>query len=207
DIAKCRSVGAHVVFTPNVDEMYADNSRTTVTVSELTAQLCGASRPVHFQGVTTVVTKLFNIVQPDVAIFGEKDYQQLAVIRQMVRDLDVPVEIVGVPTVREADGLAMSSRNAYLSSEERRQATVLHRALRSVNSEVEQGERDVGNLDRLVRSMIDQEPNARLDYLAFVHPDTLQAVDVISAPTRVAIAVYFGTTRLIDNILVTPGEP
>lgn len=207
DLAKCRGVGAHVVFTPTPAEMYQGTPRTTVTVEGLTQGLCGRSRPTHFQGVTTVVTKLFNIVQPDVAIFGEKDYQQLAVLRQMARDLNTPVEIIGAPTVREPDGLAMSSRNAYLSPDQRQQATVLIRSLRQVHALVAQGEQDVGVLDREVRGLLDQEPDARLDYLSFVHPDTLEPVDTVSAPTRVAMAVFLGPTRLIDNILVTPGAP
>ena len=204
DLARCKAVGAHVVFTPSTDEIYPHPSKTHVTVAGLTERMCGRYRPTHFQGVTTVVTKLFNIIQPDVAIFGEKDYQQLAVIRQMAKDLNMPVEIVGEPTVREADGLAMSSRNAYLSAIERAEAVVLNQTLHALQDEVRQGEVSIAALNQLAKDLITQHPNSRLEYISFFDPNTLEPAFELKTAVRVALACHIGKTRLIDNMLLTP---
>jgi len=173
-----------------------------VTVEELSGKLDGGSRPGHFRGVATVVSKLFHIVEPDKAFFGQKDAAQLAVIRRMVRDLNLPVEIVVCPIVREADGLAMSSRNAYLSAEERKRALVLHRSLERVKQLVESGERDAARLVAAGRGEIAREIAVRLDYFEVVDPDTLDPVVDLSRGALVAVAAYVGGTRLIDNVLV-----
>lgn len=200
DAAMLRETGCHLLFAPPVAEMYPREMRTFVEPTFLTDHLCGASRPGHFRGVATVVTKLFNIVEPDVAYFGEKDAQQLAVIRRMVADLNMNVTIVGVPTVREADGLAMSSRNAYLSPEERQGARVLSQALRLAADLVARGERDAAAVTAAMARLIAAEPLARLDYAAAVDADTLQPVARLGGRVLLALAVFFGQTRLIDNI-------
>jgi pantoate--beta-alanine ligase len=167
--------------------------------------MCGASRPGHFAGVCTVVTKLFHLVQPDFAVFGQKDFQQLAVIRRLVRDLNFRVEIIGVPTVREEDGLAMSSRNACLSAEERAQAPILHQVLEAAAARVRGNrEQTLGpeQLNKWMRAALEQAPLARVDYVVVVDPETLQPKQVLSVPVVLAVAVYFGRTRLIDNILL-----
>lgn len=201
DLRKCREAGAAAVFLPPVTEMYPAHPMTTVQVAEMTKRLCGASRPTHFEGVTTVVTKLFNIVQPDVAVFGQKDYQQLAVLRRMVRELHLPIEMVGVRTAREPDGLARSSRNAYLSPEERRDAPALHQALQQAGEAVCDGERSVSVLVSQARALIQRSPHARIDYIEVVHPETLSPIDEIGDDGAVmAMAVFMGKTRLIDNL-------
>jgi pantoate--beta-alanine ligase len=204
DLAACEKVGVDLVFIPPVEEMYSPDSATTVHVSGLTETLCGAHRPGHFDGVSTVVTKLFNIVQPDVAYFGQKDAQQLAVIRRMTRDLDLPVEIVGCPTVREADGLAVSSRNAYLDESQRVQATCLYRALAEAKARIDSGETKPAVVVDAMRQIIDDAGPAVIDYISVVDPESMQPVRRIERPVLVALAVRIGSTRLIDNLQVDP---
>jgi pantoate--beta-alanine ligase len=196
--------GVDLLFAPSVEEIYPRGSVTWVTVEGLSDKLDGRSRPGHFRGVTTVVAKLFNIIEPDAAFFGQKDAAQLAVIRRMVRDLNFPVEIAARPTVREADGLAMSSRNAYLSGEERSRAIVLHRSLEEAEKIFRAGERDSNRLISATRELISSEPNVRLDYLEMVDPESLEPVEIISGKVLLAVAAYVGTTRLIDNIALEP---
>lgn len=199
DCKLAESTGTDLVFVPTAAALYPPDASTWVTVEGLTEVLCGASRPQHFRGVTTVVTKLFNLVQPDVALFGCKDFQQLAVIRRMVRDLDMPVEIVGMPIVREADGLALSSRNVYLSVSDRQQALVLSRALATARQLVAAGEDDAGAILEVVRSLLSGMPDARIDYLQICHQGTLQKQEKIDHDSVLLLAVFFGKTRLIDN--------
>ena len=196
--------GVDFVFAPSVEEMYPAGAVTWVTVEELSSKLDGRSRPGHFRGVTTVVAKLFHIVEPDRAFFGQKDAAQVAVIRRMVRDLNLPVEIVVCPILREPDGLAMSSRNAYLDPEQRKQALVLHRSLMRVQNMAEAGEQDAAKLNAAGRGTFAQENSVRLDYFEIVNPDTLDPVTDISRGALVAVAAYVGTTRLIDNVLLKP---
>lgn len=202
DIPLAEEAGVAALFVPTVAEMYPKGYATFVEVEGLTAGLCGRSRPGHFRGVTTVVAKLFNIVQPDVAVFGQKDAQQAAVIKQMVRDLNMPIEILTGPIVREADGLAMSSRNVYLSQEERRQALVLSQSLRWAEQKVAQGERDAASLREAIVEKIKTMPLANIDYVEIVNADDLKPVEVIQGRVLIALAVRFGRTRLIDNCIV-----
>lgn len=204
DLRQCERAGVDLVFLPAVEEMYPPGAVTTVHVARLTETLCGPCRPGHFDGVATVVTKLLNIVQPDRAYFGRKDYQQLAVIRQMVRDLDVPVEIIGCPTVREPDGLAMSSRNALLSPEERQRALALSRALIAAREAIVGGERDPRAVEATMRAVVEAARPTRIDYVSVVDPVTLQPVPRIEGPVLAALAVRIGATRLIDNVVVDP---
>ncbi len=193
----CRNAGVDVLFRPSATEMYADDRSIFVEENALSNVLEGKSRPGHFRGVCTVVAKLFNIFQPDAAVFGEKDFQQLAILRRMVRDLNYDIEIVAVPTVREPDGLACSSRNAYLNAEERKQAGVLRRALLAAkDSELTSAKEIV----EFVSKTITTAPLARIDYVALVDADTLQPIDTAKPNSVLAVAVYFGKTRLIDNI-------
>ena len=193
----CRKFGVDFLFRPSAAEMYADDRSVFVDETSLSALLEGKSRPGHFHGVCTVVAKLFNILQPNAAVFGEKDFQQLAIIRRMVSDLNYKIDIVAVPTVREDDGLACSSRNAYLNSEERKQAPVLRRALlASKNS----GKRSATEIVDLVRKMIGESPLARIDYVELVDPNTLLPIAAVGTNALLAVAVYFGKTRLIDNM-------
>ena len=201
DLELLGAEGAALAFTPTTAAMYAPDARVTVDPGPMGAVYEGASRPTHFRGVCTVVAKLFSIVQPDLAFFGEKDYQQLAVVRLMTRDLDLPVKVVGCPIVREPDGLAMSSRNAYLSYEERRAATVLYRALRSAETLALARETDAAMIVEVMRETVAEEPLAALDYAAIIDPDTFAPLDVFGAkPARALIAAHVGATRLIDNI-------
>ena len=193
------------VFHPSVEEMYPKGAATWVAVEGLSEKLDGRSRPGHFRGVTTVVAKLFNIVQPDLAFFGQKDAAQAAIIRKMVRDLDMDVEVVVCPIVREADGLAMSSRNAYLDAEQRRQATILNRSLMRMQMMMDRGEAGSAELIAAGKQIIAEEPTVRLDYLEIVDPETLDPVSEISHGALIAVAAYVGNTRLIDNMLV-PGR-
>ncbi len=203
DVDCCASRCAGIVFAPSDEEMYPEPLRASVVVSELTEHLCGRFRPGHFRGVATVVMKLLQIVQPDRVYFGEKDAQQLAVIRRMVRDLNVPVEIVEVSTVREADGLAMSSRNQRLTHAEREIAPVLYRALLAARRRVSGGVRDTGEVKRHAEAML-RRPELRIEYFEIVDPDTMQPVERINGPVRVVTAVWLGSTRLIDNLLCEP---
>lgn len=202
DCAIARECGADIVYTPTAADMYPPGFQTSVRVRELALPLCGASRPGHFDGVATVVTKLFNIVQPDVALFGNKDFQQLAIIRRMVADLSQPVEIVGMPIVREQDGLAMSSRNAYLSPPERQSALCLFRAIMLVRERYAAGERDAATLLSAAQKLITAEPAAAIDYLEMRDAATLEPSPVATDTTLLALAVRIGTTRLIDNTLL-----
>jgi pantoate--beta-alanine ligase len=194
--------GVKLLFAPSVEEMYPAGAVTWVTVEELSGKLDGRSRPGHFRGVTTVVAKLFHIVEPDAAFFGQKDAAQLAIIRRMVRDLKFPVEIVAGAIVREADGLAMSSRNAYLDSAQRQQALVLYRALIRVKKSWETGERDAAALADAGRKQIAGEKSIRLDYFEIVDPENLDPIKNVAAGALVAVAAWVGTTRLLDNIVL-----
>jgi pantoate--beta-alanine ligase len=194
--------GVDFIFAPTAEEMYPAGAVTWVTVEELSTKLDGRSRPGHFRGVTTVVAKLFHIVEPAVAFFGQKDAAQVAIIRRMVRDLNLPVEIVVCPIVREPDGLAMSSRNAYLDAQQRQQALVLYRSLRKVKELAGAGERKAGRLIEAGRAEFAKEKSVRLDYFEIVNPDTLDPVEDISRGALVAVAAFLGTTRLIDNLRI-----
>ena len=204
DLAMLRDAGVACVFMPAVDEVYPPGFAAAVDVGALTARLEGRFRPGHFRGVATVVCKLFNIVRPDVAYFGQKDAQQLLVIRQMVRDLDMPVQVHAVPTVREPDGLALSSRNVYLSPDERGQALCLSRALRLAEQRFASGERDAGRIRRAMRRLIRTHPAARIDYVSVADVATLDELAVIDRAALVSMAVRIGGTRLIDNTILTP---
>ncbi len=191
-----------IVFAPSVEEMYPEGFNTWVEVKGLTEKLEGKARPSHFRGVTTVVTKLFNLVKPSRAYFGQKDAQQALVIKKMVRDLNMDIEIVIVPTVREEDGLAMSSRNIYLNQEERKSATILYRSLMLAQQLFSAGERDAQKIKQEMQQLISQEPLARIDYISIACPETLEELSYISERALVSLAVYIGSTRLIDNILL-----
>ena len=206
DLALLEAEGVDSVFIPSVDEIYAADFSTYVTVERLTDRLEGASRPAHFRGVTTVVLKLFQIAQPDRAYFGRKDAQQLAVVRRMARDLDVPVEIVGMPIVREPDGLAMSSRNVNLTPEQRRAALVLSKSLRLAESLFSSGQRAAGEIRASMQSLIAAEPLASVDYISVADAESLDELTTIDRPTLVSIAARFGATRLIDNTVLSPSE-
>ena len=197
DKSICEDHKADIIFSPTSDEMYHDR-KAFVNIVELSDTLCGISRPIHFKGVCTVVTKLFNIIQPTNAYFGEKDAQQLAIIRKMVYDLNFPVNIIGVPIVRESDGLAKSSRNTYLSKEERKAATILYKAIQMGKQTIKHG----ASADSIINTMteiINTEPLAKIDYVSVVDANTMQPVHEITSPVLVAMAVYIGSTRLIDN--------
>ena len=197
DKSLCEAHKADIIFSPTSDEMYHDR-KAFVNIVELSDTLCGISRPIHFKGVCTVVTKLFNIIQPTNAYFGEKDAQQLAIIRKMVYDLNFPINIIGVPIVRESDGLAKSSRNTYLSSEERKAATILYKAIQMGKQTIKRG----ASADSIINTMteiINTEPLAKIDYVSVVDANTMQPVHEITSPVLVAMAVYIGSTRLIDN--------
>ncbi len=202
DLAMAKSVGVDLVFAPSVQEMYPEQQLACVEVEKISEGLCGAKRPGHFRGVATVVAKLFNIVQPDVAFFGQKDAQQLQVIRKMVQDLNFPVTIVPCPIVREPDGLAMSSRNVYLTPEERRAATVLYRSLKLAENLIAGGERDAGKIESFLAESIASEPLARLDYAEVRTLPDLEAKPELSGEVILAVAAYFGRARLIDNLIV-----
>lgn len=205
DLKFCTQRNADLVFAPSVEEMYPEEQKTFVEVHGVSEGLCGAFRPGHFRGVATVVLKLLNIVQPHRAYFGEKDAQQLAVVRKMVLDLNVPVEIVPVPTVREADGLALSSRNQRLSPEERQIAPVLFQALVVAQKYIASGVKDPATVKAAASAVLARQPAIRLEYLEIVDPESMQPVAAINAPVRVAAAVWLGSVRLIDNLLCEPG--
>ena len=194
--------GVELLFAPPVEEMYPAGAVTYVTVEGLSEKLCGKSRPGHFRGVTTVVAKLFHIIEPDAAFFGQKDAAQATIIRRMVRDLNLPVEIVVCPIVREPDGLAMSSRNAYLNGQQRKSALVLSRSLKEVQNLFDRGERNASRLIEAGKQIFAQEPAVRLDYFEIVDPDTLDALSEVRGPALVAVAAFVGNTRLIDNLVL-----
>ncbi len=196
----CRSAGVNILFRPSSDEMYAADFSVAIEENSLSAALCGKSRPGHFRGVCTVVAKLFHVLAPDAAVFGEKDFQQLAIIRRMVRDLNFQIEIIGAPTVRESDGLACSSRNQYLSATERQQAPVLRAALIKGARLVAGGEQSASVIIAAARKVMDTASLARVDYLELVNGDTLRPLEIVQPNSLIALAVFFGQTRLIDNI-------
>jgi pantoate--beta-alanine ligase len=202
DCKRLQREGVDCVFAPSVEEMYPDASSTYVEVEGLSTRLCGGSRPGHFRGVATVVAKLFNIIEADLACFGQKDAAQVAVLRRMVKDLNFPVEILVCPIVREPDGLAMSSRNAYLNPQERKSALLLYRSLTEVERRFRQGERNPANLIDAGKLLLAQEPAVRLDYFSIVDPDTLTPVKELKGKTLVAVAAFVGNTRLIDNTVL-----
>jgi pantoate--beta-alanine ligase len=204
DVALLEKEGVDILFAPTAEEMYPTGAVTYVSVEGLSEKLCGKSRPGHFRGVTTVVAKLFHIVEPDRAFFGQKDAAQTTIIRRMVGDLNLPVEIVVCPIVREPDGLAMSSRNAYLAPQERKSALVLHGSLMQVKSRFEQGELNTAALIESAKQVLAQEPAVRLDYFEIVDPITLDPVRALTSRGLVAVAAFVGNTRLIDNILLGP---
>jgi pantoate--beta-alanine ligase len=197
----CADAGVNLLFRPR--QMYFDDRSVYVEETHLSTGLCGAARPGHFRGVCTVVAKLFNLLAPMAAVFGEKDYQQLAIIRRMVRDLNFPIEIIGVPTVREADGLALSSRNRYLNTDERAAAPVLYQAMLRVKELAAGGENSVGRLIDAARDMIASAKGARIDYISIVDREDLQPLEILRPNALIALAVFIGKTRLIDNLRLT----
>lgn len=203
DCKLCEGLGADLIFHPEPDEMYLDGFHSYVGVDTLSTELCGKSRPIHFNGVCTVVSKLFNITEADKAYFGEKDAQQLAIVKRMVRDLNFNIEIVGCPIIREKDGLAKSSRNTYLNDDERKKALIIHQALTKGEEMVRSGEKDANKVKDTVRSIIESEPICRVDYVEIVDWNELQKVDTIDGPILTAVAVYMDEkVRLIDNFIV-----
>jgi len=194
----CRDAGVNVLFRPR--DMYFDDRSVYIEETSLSSGLCGAVRPGHFRGVCTVVAKLFNLLAPVVAVFGEKDYQQLAIIRRMVRDLNFPIEVIGMATVREADGLALSSRNQYLNADERTQATVLYRAMNRVKELADGGQKSVRELIDVAKGVIASAKRARVDYISIVDADNLQPLETLRSSAVIALAVFIGKTRLIDNL-------
>jgi pantoate--beta-alanine ligase len=204
DLQKALPTGVDVAFCPAAEAMYPPGSQTFVTVRELELPLCGRSRPGHFTGVATIVTKLFQLTRPHVAFFGQKDFQQLALIRRLVRDLDFAIEIVGLPIVREADGLAMSSRNVYLSAEERAQALALHRGLDAAAAAFAEGQRDVADLLAAARAPIEEAPLGRIDYVELRDAESLGEISEVKQAAVLAMAVFFGKTRLLDNRVLDP---
>jgi pantoate--beta-alanine ligase len=205
DLSLLEEAGVDLVWTPTPEVMYPPGFQTWVTVEQVSQPLEGGQRPGHFRGVTTVVAKLFNGARPQRAYFGQKDAQQAVVIQQMTRDLNLPIQIVVCPIVREPDGLAMSSRNAYLSAAERQAATVLYRGLCAARAAFEDGERDAGRLRGVVAEIIGNEPLARLQYVSCAQPDTLQELEVVSGKALLSLAVFVGRTRLIDNLIIGDG--
>lgn len=202
DSALCEAAGAHIIFHPEPDEMYHDDFSSFVDMNTLTSVLCGKTRPIHFRGVCTVLAKLFNIVQPDKAYFGQKDAQQLAVVTHMVNDLNFNLEIIGCPIIREKDGLAKSSRNTYLSVEERQAALVLSKSLKNGRALIESGETNAKKVVKSIYDEISTEPLAKIDYVEIVSWPTLEEVDTIDSDILCAIAVYIGKVRLIDNFII-----
>lgn len=204
DEEMARLAGSDVLFYPSAGDMYPEGYATYVEVERVSDALCGASRPGHFKGVATVVTKLFGIVKPDIAYFGQKDAQQTIVIKKMVEDLNMDVEIKVIPTVREKDGLAMSSRNIYLSEPERKDALCLYQALGKAEAAVRSGERDVSKMIKTMEGVVKEKPTAKIDYIQAVDAKTLNPVDTVSGDTLIALAVFIGDTRLIDNAILKP---
>ena len=204
DLELTRKIGVDAVFLPDVHQIYPKGCQTVVSLKRLPGHLCGLSRPGHFDGVATVVTKLLGIVRPHMAVFGEKDFQQLAIIRQLVKDLEMDIDIVGAPIVREADGLAMSSRNMYLTEDQRQTATCLYQALTASRQLVKDGETIAGALTRSARETISNRAETTIDYVDICDPLTLNDVPVVNGPVLMAMAVKVGNTRLIDNMMLTP---
>lgn len=202
DLEKARSVGVDMVFMPSVEEMYPEDSQTVVSVKSVTQHLCGLSRPSHFDGVTTVVAKLFNSTKPHLAVFGQKDYQQLVVISRMVMDLNMDIKIIGIPTVREPDGLAMSSRNSYLDTEERKSALCLKGSLELADKMFHDGTREAGLIKEAVESFIQGHSFTEVDYITLCDPLTLEDIQTLGDESLLALAVRVGKTRLIDNCLI-----
>lgn len=198
----CEARGTDLIFAPEVSEMYSERSLITFQIEKLADRLCGARRPGHFNGVVLVVSKLFNIVQPDIAVFGQKDAQQLIIIKRLVQDLNFPIKIIAAPTVREPDGLAMSSRNVYLSPEQRVQSTVLYRALQRAKALIESGERDAKKIISEMQNLIATASEAKIDYIEIVSVRDLQPIERLDGQVLIALAVYFGKARLIDNIVL-----
>jgi len=204
DLDVCRTLGVDLVFTPSARQMYPGENLTWIDVDRITDHLCGESRPAHFRGVCTVVAKLFNIIMPDIAYFGQKDAQQLAVIRRMVADLNMPIDIRPCPTVREPDGLAMSSRNRYLAPGQRRQALCLRRALLCAEELIGAGQTDPAAITAAMQQIVDEQSDAQIDYISIVDNELLQLVTCIDSQVLIALAVRIGPARLIDNIVVDP---
>jgi len=204
DLDFCRRLDVDLIFAPEVEEMYPTPSLTSVEVARITDHLCGPFRPGHFSGVATVVAKLFHIIQPQRAYFGEKDAQQLRVIERMVSDLNLAVTVVAVPTVRESDGLAVSSRNQYLSPEERRSAPILYRALQAAQQAIAEGVLDCREARKRALAVLEQDQSVKVEYLEIVDPEEMQLVEQITGPVRVAGAIRIGAIRLIDNLLIAP---
>lgn len=203
DLKKARDVGVDVVYLPTVDEMYPDGFQSSIHVDRVTQHLCGISRPSHFDGVTTVVNKLFNITKPHVAVFGQKDYQQLTVIRRMVKDLNMDIQILGVPTFREPDGLAMSSRNKYLGVEERKSALCLKKSIGLADEMFRGGEKKANVIRKKIQSLIKSHPFTYIDYVSLCDPETLEDINTLGDKNILAMAVRVGKTRLIDNCLLS----
>lgn len=206
DLSNAGQEGVDFAFVPSVKELYPEGFETKVSVEKLTKHLCGLQRPTHFDGVTTVVAKLFNIIKPHLAVFGQKDFQQLAVISRMAEDLNMDIRIVGVPTVREADGVAMSSRNAYLSPEERKSALCLKKSVDLAREMVHQGERKSDRIIKAIENLILGHPYTQIDYVTLCDPVTLEDLETVAAETLLALAVKVGKTRLIDNGLLVRDE-
>ena len=201
DAALCEDAGAALIFNPEPEEMYFDDFHTYVTMESLSDELCGKTRPIHFRGVCTVVSKLFHIVAPDRAYFGQKDAQQLAIIKRMVRDLNFNLEVIGCPIIREDDGLAKSSRNTYLSKEERKAAVILHKGLLRGEELVKAGEKSAATVKQAITEIIESEPLAKIDYVEIVNFDNIETIETIDGSILAAVAVYIGKTRLIDNFI------
>ena len=206
DLEKARRAGVDIAFLPTVEQMYPEGFESRVCVEKATKHLCGLSRPTHFDGVTTVVAKLFNITKPHLAVFGQKDFQQLTVISRMVKDLNMDLQIVGVPTYREPDGLAMSSRNSYLNAEERKSALCLKKSLDLAREMVDQGETRCATIKKAIQDFVRSHPYTQIDYVNLCDPVTLEDVDALSGETLLALAVRVGNTRLIDNCVLGKGE-
>lgn len=202
DMELAYEVGCDLIFAPPVQEMYPPGYATFVDVETLTENLCGATRPGHFQGVTTVVTKLFNLVQPDRAYFGQKDAQQALILKKMVKDLNMNLDLIVLPTVREEDGLAMSSRNSYLSSQKRREAAILYRSLQQVQEMIAEGERDAATIKKTITMTIENNASAEIDYIEITDTINIKPLAILEGECLIALAIKFGETRLIDNLLV-----
>jgi pantoate--beta-alanine ligase len=206
DLAKARQVGVDIAFVPTVDQIYPEDFESRVSVEKVTKHLCGLSRPTHFEGVTTIVAKLFNITKPHLAVFGQKDYQQLTVISRMVKDLNMDLQILGVPTYREPDGLAMSSRNSYLNAEERKSALCLKKSLDLAREMVRKGETQPAAIKKAIEDLVRSQPYTQIDYVNLCDPFTLDDVDTLTGETLLALAVRVGKTRLIDNCVLGKAE-